>query len=281
MNPTTNALELSIVIPAFKESAKIERDIREAHAFLTIQALRGEIIVVDDGSPDDTFEKARALQARYPELVVVRYERNRGKGHALRVGMACASGRNILFADAGTCVPYNVARIGLTMLDLGMCDIAHGSRRMRGSIKRAQPFYRRVGSRIFSLIIHTLMGIPLYIADTQCGFKLYRREVAQRLYAETVTDGFMFDTEVVLRALRSKDQILEFPVLWSNDPDTRFRAVKGTLPILLDLAKIRWMLLSNVKGSSPLEPFVQKRPDVQKSSVSGISIQSCSVKENV
>lgn len=268
-----SVLDLSIVIPAFKESAKIERDIREAHAFLTIQGLRGEIIVVDDGSPDDTSERVRALQARYPDVVSVRYERNRGKGHALRVGMACAVGRNILFADAGTCVPYNVARIGLTMLDLGMCDIAHGSRRMRGSIKRAQPFYRRVGSRIFSVIIHTLMGIPFYIADTQCGFKLYRREVAQRLYAETITDGFMFDTEIVLRALRHKDQILEFPVLWSNDPDTRFRPASGTLPILRDLAKIRWTLLRNDKTVKPLEPFAQKRVTA--------SFQSSPVKESV
>lgn len=274
-------LDLSIVIPAFKESGKIERDVREAHGFLTLQRLRGEIIVVDDGSPDDTAERARGLQARYPNLVVVSYGRNRGKGHALRVGMACATGRNVLFADAGMCVPYSVARIGLTMLDLGMCDIAHGSRRMRGSVKRAQPLYRRVGSRVFALIIHTLMGIPLYIADTQCGFKLYRREVAQRLYEQTVTDGFMFDTEVILRALRSKDQILEFPVLWSNDPDTRYDPVQGTLPIMLDLARIRWMLLSKAPLSSPLEAFVETRFNVQKSSVVGVSMQSEAVKENV
>ena len=254
-------LDLSIVIPAFKESGKIERDVREAYAFLAIHGMHGEIIVVDDGSPDDTKERAWALQARYPNLVVLSYQRNRGKGHALRVGMSRAAGRNILFADAGTCVPYNVARIGVTMLDLGMCDIAHGSRRMRGSIRRAQPLYRRLGSRIFALVIHTLMGIPLYIADTQCGFKLYRREVAQRLYGQTITDGFMFDTEIILRALRANDKILEFPVLWSNDPDTRYDPVKGTLRNLFELAKIRWQLLRGAKSLTPLEPFVEKRSD--------------------
>ena len=192
-------LDLSIVIPAFKESAKIGADIEAAFAFLAADQLRGEVIVVDDGSPDDTALVARAAIASHPTLRVFSYEPNRGKGHALRYGIARARGRNVLFADAGLCVPYPIAKIALSMIDMHMCDVANGSRRMRGSVKKAQPLYRQIGSQMFGIVIHTFMGIPGYISDTQCGFKAYRLDVAQRLYGESFTDGFMFDTEIILR----------------------------------------------------------------------------------
>ncbi len=183
-------------------------------------------------------------------LRVYRYDTNRGKGHALRYGIARANGRNVLFADSGLCVPYEIARIGLIMLDLNMCDIAHGSRRMRGSVRRRQPLYRRVGSRVFAFVVHMFMGIPPYISDTQCGFKLYRREAAQKLYGAAFTDGFMFDTEIILRALNNGYRILEFPVFWSNDSDTRYDPVRGTLQNLLELTKIK---IGLIRGAAPTE----------------------------
>lgn len=237
------SLDLSIVIPAYKESTKIRRDIMAAFEFVKSEALNAEIIVIDDGSPDDTFCVAQALTAEVPILRVETYQPNGGKGHALRTGVALARGRNVLFADAGLCVPYDVARIGITMLDIRMCDVAHGSRRMRGSVKRAQPFYRRLGSKLYSLFIHTFMGIPRYISDTQCGFKLYRREVAHALYGAAFTDGFMFDVEIILRALRGGYTILEFPVLWSNDADTRFNPLGGgAVRVLRELMMIQYGL---------------------------------------
>jgi len=232
-------LKLSIIIPAFKERQKIERDIEAAHVFLEGHGISGEIIVVDDGSPDDTAQIARGLQAKYPELRVVSYENNRGKGHAVAQGVAQASGEFIMFADAGLCVPYDIASIGMTMLELNMCDLAHGSRRMRGSIRRAQPAYRRIGSQLFGFFIHAVMGIPQYVADTQCGFKLYRSAVAKELYRTLKTDGFMFDTEIILRALRARYRLLEFPVLWSNDADTRYDPINGTVRNLRELMRIR------------------------------------------
>jgi dolichyl-phosphate beta-glucosyltransferase len=250
---TQDTFDLSIVIPAYKEAAKIEVDLRGAAAFLRQYRLNGEIIVVDDGSPDGTAERASAMRADIPNLTVLSYEPNRGKGHALRYGIMRAKGRNVLFADTGMCVPFNIASIGIEMLDLRMCDIAHGSRRMRGSVVRAQPLYRRLGSRVFKLIIHLFMGIPLYISDTQCGFKLYRREVAQHLYGQAFTDRMMFDAEITLRAIREGYRILEFPVLWSNDPDTRFDPFKGTVTNLKELVRIRWAMLSGQR--SAVQPF--------------------------
>jgi dolichyl-phosphate beta-glucosyltransferase len=235
-------MEISIVIPAFKEAYKIEADVAAADAFLRKRSRGGEIIVVDDGSPDGTADAALALAAQYPSLHVIHYTPNRGKGYAIAQGVARAKGDAVMFADAGLCVPYDIAAVGLTMLQLDMCDIAHGSRRMRGSILRAQPLYRRVGSRAYKFVVHAFMGIPSYISDTQCGFKLYRREVAQKLFSELVTDGFMFDVEIIMRALRQGYRILEFPVLWSNDADTRYEPVKGTLRNLRELARIRLSL---------------------------------------
>jgi dolichyl-phosphate beta-glucosyltransferase len=235
-------LDLSIIIPAYKEAKKIERDIQAAAEFLDAREIAGEILVVDDGSPDDTFEVAKALEADFPALRVWGYEINRGKGHALRYGITRSKGNNVMFADAGLCVPYGVATIGLTMLDLQMCDLAYGSRRMRGSILKPQPLYRRIGSRVYSLVIHTLMGIPWYISDTQCGFKFYRGDVARRLYTEAITDGFMIDVEIILRALAKGYHILEFPLLWSNDADTRYDPVWGTWRNFRELVAIRWQL---------------------------------------
>ncbi|MBW4660795.1 MAG: glycosyltransferase [Drouetiella hepatica Uher 2000/2452] len=243
-------LELSIIIPAYKETNKIRRDIRAAEAFLKSQRLAGEIVVVDDGSPDDTVAVAKSLEAEIPSLKVLSYIPNSGKGYALRYGITRSQGRIVMFADAGLCVPYDIAKIGLTMLELEMCDIAIGSRRMRGSVRRRQPLYRRLGSKCYGFLIHTLMGLPLYISDTQCGFKLYRGEVARQLYASTFTDGFMFDIEVILRALMEGYQVLEFPVLWSNDADSRFNPLTGSWRLLKDLATIRWKLFQEKRQKS-------------------------------
>jgi dolichyl-phosphate beta-glucosyltransferase len=256
-------MDVSIVIPAFKEAQKIERDVAAADAFLDSRADGGEILLVDDGSPDGTAEAARALQARYPRLRVVSYARNRGKGHAIAQGVLQARCAAVMFADAGLCVPYGIATLGLSMLELDMCDIAHGSRRMRGSVLRAQPFYRRAGSLAYKMVVRVTMGVPRWISDTQCGFKIYRRDAARELYGDLLTDGFMFDVEIILRALRRKYRILEFPVLWSNDADTRFDPVKGTIRNLKELARIRWSLATeNREGAILRAERTSRREDV-------------------
>ncbi len=241
-DPAPADLELSIIIPAYRERHKIGLDIAAADDFLRSRHIDGEIIVVDDGSPDGTADVARGMQARCSGLRVVSYAKNRGKGHALAQGVLRARGAIVMFADAGLCVPYDVATLGIAILKLDMCDIAHGSRRMRGSVLRPQPLHRRIGSTVFGWIVHTLMMVPLYISDTQCGFKLYKRDAAIVLYGELATDGFMFDLEIILRALRRRLRILEFPVLWSNDADTRFSPTLGSPRLLRELVHIKWLM---------------------------------------
>jgi dolichyl-phosphate beta-glucosyltransferase len=233
-------MDFSIVIPAFREASKIGRDVEAAGAFLAEAGMVGQIIVVDDGSPDDTAAQAQA--APVPPGVhreVLRYERNRGKGYAIRTGMRQARGEYVMFADSGLCVAFDFCLRGLELLKAGQCELAHGTRKARGSIIRvAQPLHRRIGSRVFRLLM-SLMGVPGRITDTQCGFKMYVGDAARELYGECITDGFMFDAEIILRALRKGYRIREFPVQWYHDRDSRLRPFQTAFRMLLELWRIR------------------------------------------
>jgi dolichyl-phosphate beta-glucosyltransferase len=234
-------MDLSIVIPAYREATKIRRDVEAAGDFLERAGLRGEIIVVDDGSPDATREDA--LDVPVPEGVerrVIRLEPRRGKGYAVRTGMTASRGKFAMFADVGLCVPLEYALHGMEMIRRGECDIAHGSRKLPDSIIiQPQGFYRRLCSRLFRLIVRLFMGIPEEFSDTQCGFKVYRGDVARRLYGECISDGFMFDVEILLRALRHGYRVKEFPVEWRCDLDSRLRPARGAKETLAELAAIK------------------------------------------
>ena len=245
-SPAAAATELSIVIPAYREAEKIGDDVAAAGDFLDREfAGAGELIVVDDGSPDDTAARARAATARLPVTVRARVlvaNENRGKGAALRLGVAATSGRRVLFADAGGCVPFEDCLRGVAVLDDSRepTRIAHGSRRLPDArIERRPPLYRRIGTRVFRQLVGLWLGVPGHLRDTQCGFKLYDGEVARRLFAASFTDGFMFDIELIRRAHRAGETIREFPVSWRNDHDTRFDPVRGSWRNLRELVQIR------------------------------------------
>ncbi|MCK5269145.1 MAG: glycosyltransferase, partial [Sedimentisphaerales bacterium] len=144
-------MDLSIVIPALNENKKIPQDVRSATDFLLKNNLTGEIIVVDDGSTDNTADVAESVEMPHNvPLRVIRSEVNRGKGHAVRIGIKITRGDYVMFADSGNCVPYEDALRGLDMLRNGECEIAHGSRKMTGThILKSQNIYRRICSRFF------------------------------------------------------------------------------------------------------------------------------------
>ncbi len=234
-------MELSIVIPAYDESRKIARDVEAAAAFLNHHQLTGEIIVVDDGSKDGTSQAAKGVKVSpNVKLEVIRYEEHRGKGYAVRTGINHSSGQYVMFADSGSCVPYEDTMRGLDLLRDGACDIAHGSRKMRGChIEKAQSLYRRLCSKLFHwLVIHD-MGIPAEFTDTQCGFKMYKGDVARRLYGQAVTDGFTFDIEIIMRAQREGYRIKEFPIDWTCDRDSRLSPTRSSWRVLSELLTIR------------------------------------------
>ena len=234
-------MDLSIVIPAYNEAAKIARDVDAAARFLVDQRLAGEILVVDDGSDDETAKVAEAVPVPPGvERKVIRYLPHRGKGCAVRTGIVATRGEYVLFADSGLCVPFANALRGLDMLRQGTCDIAHGSRKMPESVLRVrQPLYRRLLSRAFRAVVFGLMGIPRELTDTQCGFKIYRGDVARKLYQDCRSDGFLFDIEVLMRARRRGFTVREFPVEWVCDLDSRLRPTRNLFGVLRELVRIK------------------------------------------
>jgi len=236
-------MDISIVIPAFEESKKIALDVKSAAKFIEDNNFAGEIIVVDDGSKDNTSEVAKNVEVSAGiTLKALRYE-HRGKGHAVRRGVKQSSGKYVMFVDSGCCVPYGDALRGLELIESGQCDIAHGSRKMRGCrIEKAQSLYRRICSRLFHWFVIRDMKIPAEFTDTQCGFKIYLGDVARRLYGECITDGFAFDIEIIIRAQKEGYRIKEFPVDWACDRDSRLSPTRSSWRVLHELMKIKRVL---------------------------------------
>jgi len=234
-------MDISIVIPAFEESAKIGRDIEAASAFLQTNNLKGEILVVDDGSRDATAQAAQSFQVSDDtEVKVLRLDRHRGKGFAVRTGIGQTRGRYVMFADSGCCIPFQDILRGLDMLKSGACDIAHGSRKLQQSeIKRPQSLYRRLCSQIFRLAMICIMKIPSNITDSQCGFKVYRGDIARLLYEQCIADGFLFDVEIIVRAKKQGLRVKEFPIEWACDRDSRLHPARNLWGILSELINIR------------------------------------------
>jgi dolichyl-phosphate beta-glucosyltransferase len=234
-------MDISVVIPAYEESQKIARDIEKAAEFLAGHDFEGELIVVDDCSSDNTARVAE--NTKVPPSVtlkVLRYEPHRGKGYAVRTGMKASSGDYAMFADSGLCVPYEDTLRGLELLKTDACDVAHGSRKMQGCrIERPQSLYRRICSKVFHWFVVRDMKIPAEFTDTQCGFKIYKGDVARHLYGECITDGFTFDIEIIMRAQREGYRIKEFPIDWTCDPDSRLSPTRSSFRVLCELLAIR------------------------------------------
>lgn len=236
-------MKLSIIIPAYNEEKKIEKDILLADEFITEQNLYGEIIVVDDGSSDATFQKANDAGKRIDiPLSVMKNEKNWGKGYAVKRGMLEASGEYIAYCDAGSTVPFSNLLIGLNLLMNNECDIVHGSRMMPGSfIRVSQEKDRKFSSSVIRFLVTKFLGVPVSLTDTQCGFKIYKSEAAKELFSKLRTNGFMFEVENILRAIKRNYRVKEFPVEWSCDRDSRITFLKTPWRVLFDIVRIKFM----------------------------------------
>ena len=237
-------MELSIIIPAYDESKKISLDVTAAFKFLKDYHLTGEIIVVDDGSQDDTVVAAGKAggTTRIP-VNVIRYEKHKGKGFAIRTGIKASQGRYVMFADSGLCVPYENTHLGLEILKSGAYQIAHGSRKLKEStILRPQPLIRKVIGTVIRWVLIFWVKVPLKLTDTQCGFKIYHGDIARELYGHCKSDGFLFDVEVIIRALKQGYHIKEFPIEWTSDPDSRLSPIKNLWSTLLELVALKRIL---------------------------------------
>lgn len=232
---------ISLIIPAYNEENKIRFDVETAADFLHTHFQKGEVIVVDDGSRDRTGTEAE--KAGHPQKIdvkIIRLAANRGKGAAVKTGALEAQGDIILYADSGTCVPYPDALPVIERIQSEELDIGMASRRHRETvILRNRPLKRRIISRIFLWAARMITGLPGWISDSQCGFKVYQGDAARELYRECRTDGYLFEIEILLLAQKKGFRVEEFPIRWTCDPDTRLRPASDAWSVLKELMQIR------------------------------------------
>src|SRR5918997_671201 len=210
---------LSIVIPAYNESARIGKTLRGILGYLEGQPGGGEVIVVDDGSKDDTKGVSEAVFAERPlngvEGRVIRVEPNRGKGHAVRTGLLAARNTVAAFFDADLSMPVTETPKLVEPIRSGQYDVVFGSRALdRRLIGTHQPWAREQSGRVFNLIMKMLTGLPF--KDTQCGFKAFRMDVCRPVVEGALIDRFGFDVELLFIAHRANLRMLEYPVRWDD-----------------------------------------------------------------
>ena len=209
--------KLSIVIPAFNEAGRLEQPLRKIVEYLREKREASELLVVDDGSQDDTAEIAeRVTRDAAPALTrVIRYEENRGKGYAVRLGLLEAQANIVLFSDADLSTPIAETPKLVDPIRKGECDLTFGSRALdRRLIGVHQPWRREQGGRIFNLIVRLATGLPFW--DTQCGFKAFRMSVCRPLIEAAQIDRFGFDVELIYLAHLAQLRLREIPVRWDH-----------------------------------------------------------------
>lgn len=232
-------IPLSIVIPAYNEAQRIAPSLTELAAFLHRSYPQSEVLVVDDGSTDDTVAVVRAELARLnrPSFRLVALDQNYGKGYAVKTGVLHAAGARILFMDADLSTPLSEIEKVLAPLERGF-EVAIGSRGLPASdIRIHQPFYREMMGKVFNRMVRLLVIDGIF--DTQCGFKAFRADAAKRIFPLLQTNRFGFDVEVLLLAKQLGYRIEEVPVVWLNAEGSRVAALSDSLEMFLSLLRLK------------------------------------------
>jgi dolichyl-phosphate beta-glucosyltransferase len=237
---------LSVVIPAYNEAERIGDSLRRASAWLAVPGrLDGaaEIVVVDDGSSDATTsiveQEAARRTAPGPTVRLLRNVRNHGKGYSIKHGVLLAEGELVLLSDADFSTPIEELPLLLECMGREGCDIVIGSRGLDGSnIEVRQPFWREGMGRVFNRIVRSATGLPY--RDTQCGFKLMRRQAVLPLFRGARIERFAYDVEILYLARKTGVEIRELPVLWRNARGSKVHPVRDALRMLYDVMRILW-----------------------------------------
>jgi dolichyl-phosphate beta-glucosyltransferase len=230
--------DLSIVIPCYNEEERLPRTIEQIERYLDGKDFSYELILVDDGSTDGTRLVMDAAAERNPLVRLEALPRNRGKGRALAEGVAVARGAQILVTDADLSTPIEELEKLRAELDRG-AGVAIASRALRASrVEVSQPIYRVLMGKAFNLLVQAVLLPGIW--DTQCGFKLFRSDVAHEAFAALTTDGFGYDPEVLYRAKKRGVRIAEVPVVWRNSAPTKVSPIKSSLDMFKHVVRIRF-----------------------------------------
>lgn len=242
----------SIIIPAFNETQRIGASLEKIIAFIHEHKWQAEIIVVNDGSTDNTADIVRGFAAQEPMIRMVENPGNRGKGFSVRNGMLHAAGDVLLFSDADLSAPIYEAKKLLQAIDAG-ADVAIGSRWITRSLQRErQPLHREVLGRAYNAALQLVLG--LHYRDTQCGFKAFTRRAAHSIFPNLKIERWGFDPEILFLAQRLKLKVAEVPVEWAHDGRSKINPVKDGIRMLGEMVKIRLNSLGG-KYSRPSRRF--------------------------
>jgi glycosyltransferase involved in cell wall biosynthesis len=242
---------LSVIIPAYNEAARLGKTLRAVVDYLSQHTPDSEVIVVDDGSSDQTAGLARQVFQDSKDLrtSVISYKSNLGKGRAVRLGLLAARSDVALFSDADLSTPITEAPKLVDPILNGQCDVAFGSRALdRQLIGVHQSWRREQGGRVFNLVVRVATGMPFW--DTQCGFKAFRMSVCRPLIEAATVDRFGFDVELLYLAFRAGLNLKEIPVRWDHNEGSKVTLFSDSFKMVNEVNLIRQQARRGVYDSA-------------------------------
>ena len=231
-------MKLSVIIPAYNEAERLPSTLEEAYSWLTEKLPDDfEIIVVDDGSSDETVKQTREMITTHPFLKILVQPQNRGKGAAVKRGMLEAAGDIRLFMDADHSTHIREAEKVLTAVNEGADVVIASRQHPESDISVHQSWLREHMGQSFNYIIRSIVGLKM--EDTQCGFKAFTAKAAKDIFSRQKLEGFSFDVELLFLASKLGYQIAEIPVEWINEPNSRVRMIADPVLMFADVVRIR------------------------------------------
>jgi glycosyltransferase involved in cell wall biosynthesis len=238
----------SIIIPAYNESARLGATLDRVLHYVSSQSWNAEVIVVDDGSRDNTADMVRQHAQSNSFLRLLQNPGNRGKGYSVRNGMLNANGDVLLFSDADLSAPIEEAPRLFSAIESG-ADIAIGSRWLRPEMQtQRQSLLRQVYGRLFNLVLRILLGLKF--KDTQCGFKAFTRAAAREIFPRQIIERWGFDPELLYLARRSGLKVTEVAVHWADVGGTRISPLRDGLRMFEEVLRIRWNAITGKYSSN-------------------------------
>ena len=236
---SSGAVEISVVIPAFNEAQRISLSLERIAAYFSNEQASVEIVVVDDGSSDNTVEMVKAWATKDPRVRLVRNDRNRGKGFSVRHGVLETRGAIVLFSDADLSSPIEESKKILDPIRNGHLDLAIGSRALdRSLIGVRQSWLREQSGKVFNAFVRIILDLPY--SDTQCGFKAFRRGPMIPVFERQRIFGFGFDPEMLYLAGKRGLRVGEIPVRWNHVQGSKVHFLSDAISMFFDLVRIRW-----------------------------------------
>lgn len=231
-------MKISFVIPAYNEEKRIKNTLQTILSYLAKKKFEWEIIVVDDGSIDETNKIVKNFTSKNKNIKLIQHKFNYGKGFAVKDGVLNSQGDYVLVTDADLSTP--ITELDKILLPINSYDVCIGSRFSKDSnILFRQPFFRELLGRLFNKFVKLVLN--LNFNDTQCGFKVFKREAARKLFSKQRLSDFSFDVEILHRCKQFRLKVKEVGVIWKNSRPSKINVLKDGIKMLIDVMRIRFL----------------------------------------